>query len=230
MTLSFASLKDYSPEPQDEVFRWAVAPTVIPTLVFTSLFFFGAWQIVAPIHALEGIPMPVKILFTLGFLLFAWVAWTQTQGAIGQDSLIACISKDTLWVKFRSPLNQHIGSDADTQLVGIPLGDIVWSRPVTEKTLRKAAGSKASSRTVPCLDLGLSEDLDLDPLREMLQSEAERKKKFSHFHEHSPIRLLADHTVRLDLYNVNGGGQALQRDLPPSVEQRDIASDLIDLR
>ena len=106
----------------------------------------------------------------------------------------------------------------------------MWSRPVTEKTLRKAAGSKASSRTVPCLDLGLSEDLDLDPLREMLQSEAERKKKFSHFHEHSPIRLLADHTVRLDLYNVNGGGQALQRDLPPSVEQRDIASDLIDLR
>lgn len=230
MNLTFASLKEYSPAPQDEVFRWAVAPTVLPTLVFASLFVLGAWQIVAPIEALEGIPMPVKVLSTLGFLLFAWVAWTQTQGAIGQDSLIACISKDRLWVKFRSPLNQHIGSADDTQLVGIPLELIEWSRPVTEKTLRPAAGSRTASRTVPCLDLGLSNELDLGPLKEMLQSEAERKKQFSHFHQHSPIRLLADHTVRIDLYNVNGGGQALQRELPPSVEQRDITSDLIDLR
>lgn len=210
------------------MFRWSVRKTVLPTLIFGVLAAAAAWQLVAPLEAVAKVPIFVRVVSTLGFFLFAWVAWAQTKAGVGPRGLVVVLDSQYLWVKYRSPLNHHVGDPDDTQVVGIPISQIVWASPTTVKTLRPTANHGKTGRTVDCLDLGVSEKLDLEPLRERLAEEKDRRRKAGHSHQHFPIRITEAHTLRLDLYNVGGGSEKLIQALPPQIERRASQFELIE--
>lgn len=226
--LKFESLKEFRPEPGDQVFRWSLGSTIVPTVIFALLFLVGAWQTIAPLKAVEEIPIFVRGLSTTGFLFFAWVAWAQTKAGFGESSLVACVGRDYLWVKYRSPLNSHIGRETDTQVVGIPLSSIAWTQSRTVKTVSRRANGKHSTRTVDSLDLGMTERFDWSSLTEHLSKEREKKKKATQSHQHFPLRILDDKSLRVDLYNVAGGSKALQKALPSSIATREPSVEVIE--
>ncbi len=221
MQLQFKSLAEFSPGRQDQIFRWSLGNTIAPTVIFSVLFLGGLAQCLAPLPAMAKIPIFVRGFSTAGFLLIAWVAWAQTRAGIGPGSLVAVLDSRYLWVKYRSPLNRHIGADGDVQVVGIPLSAIAWCQQKSVKTITQGVNRKKTTKTVDSLDLGLAPNSDLKELKERLEEERAKRKAATQSHQHFPLRILDEERLRLDLYNVSGGSAALEKQLPSSIARRE---------
>jgi hypothetical protein len=227
MSIKSERLSSFSFGPGDQAFKWSLAKTILPTLIFTILTLIGLNELLE-LHPFTDVPLFPKLIFTGGFAICAWVAWAQTTAGLGENALVAVLKDRELWVRLRSPLNKNVGTPEDNLLVGLPLDKLKWSQVYNLKTITRM-NNKPKTRDEQFLDLGF-EDLDFHNLIQLQQAERTIRKAAGHSHVHYPIRLLDDHTVRLSLYNVSGGANRLQRSLPSSVAVKDVRAEVLDLR
>lgn len=227
MPTQVTTLQDFNPRSARRLFRWSLGKTLIPTLVFTLLTIASFGELLG-LTSFTQIPTAPLLIAGAGFALCAWVAWAQTKAGIGKNALVAALDHSNLWVRIRSPLNRHIGSEQDNFLVALPTADIEWSQLVNKKTI-KMANNKPQTKSEVFLDLALSEN-HIEELKSLLNQERTRRKAAGQATLHFPLQVLEDGRVRIDCYNLSGGSEALQNSLPPSVEKRETRAEVKDLR
>lgn len=227
MGLQTKTLQHFNPNSAERLFKWALGKTIIPTVTFSLLTILGFNELLGPSPFTQAPKTPL-VVFTLGFLVFALVAWAQTRAGIGKNALIAALDEKNLWVRLRSPLNSKVGSQENNFLVALPLDTMKSCQVVSHKTIR-LHNHKTSSKLEEFLDLEF-EGLDIPALHELLNAERKHRKAASQYHQHFPIKVLKGSRVRLSAYNCDGGAQAIQEALPSSVERKDPTTETTDLR
>jgi hypothetical protein len=227
MALRTESLQDFNPRSTDQLFRWSLGKTLLPTVLFFVLTGLGLNELFGP-SPFTDLPTFALVISTLGFMLMAWVAWIQTRAGLGKNALVAALDNKNLWVRVRSPLNAQVGTPADNLLVALPLDQIRWSQLITVQTI-KVMNRKPRTTYDYFLDLG-TDGFDADSLKQLLAEERTMRKKASQSSLHFPIKLLTNGRIRLSLYNVSGGAEGLQKRLPSGLETKEPQREMKDLR
>ena len=221
------TLQSFNPRSADYQFRWSLGKSVVPTFVFSLLTLAGLNEMFGP-RPFTEIPTFPLIIVTAGFALCALVAWAQTRAGFGKNALVAALDSKSLWVRVRSPLNAHIGSEKDDLLVALPVEQLRSSQITTVVTIR-TMNNKPRSTFEKFLDLEFR-SLDTAGLKEVLDRERKIRKSVSQSHLHFPVSLMDDERVRLCLDSVVGGTKRVQQALPSSVEAKSPATEKRDLR
>jgi hypothetical protein len=106
---------------------------------------------------------------------------------------------DSIWIKFRSYQNEHFSDDDPVILKLIPQ-EVTWVGLVKEHWLRPSDDRGTTSEHCTYLDIGLAEQVDIEPLRQKLDEERHRQPP-GHYvkttYRDFPVKLLDGSVIRL---------------------------------
>jgi hypothetical protein len=107
---------------------------------------------------------------------------------------------DSIWIKFRSYQNEHF-SDDDQVIVKLVPQEVAWVGLLKEHWLRPGDNDWGTiSEHCTYLDIGLAEQIDVEPLRQKLDEERHREPP-GHYvkttYRDYPVKLLEPAVIRL---------------------------------